>query len=722
MENIFVEFLPPWVETGCQPAFYDKESGTVLQQTARMYARVNMLIRMFNKLSKQTKEEVERFEGVVNGTVEDYIEKFNDLHDYVMDYFDNLDVQEEINNKLDKMVEDGTFDDLLEKYFNMYVEVIFPLYGKDGEDTLGDCSIIKTANKVIMIDTFIDDQTCWNSIVECLNENNINKIDYFLVTHYDGDHYGNYQRLIYSGLINNARIILPRVLTEGGFNKTGSDIKNALELAGLTWETADNETIDIDDNVTMRLFNTSEADYQYYIDAGVTNYNNFSICAEIDIYDKKILFTGDMMNTAMDYVAKNYITDNNYELVKDCHHGYASASVDFTNKVSPKYVLVPCSAGMISKNLGHRTPQLNMWSSITPYIYPQGTQLEPTKFKIGVHDTIIESNSVAISDIGSWGWVDYTINTNSSSCRTGSPNYPFTNLNEASCLITKKQKNDIKLTLETDLTDTNDTNFRNFKNLQVNFNNHTIANEVKFSDCQTLILKNINLSTTKITIENCDSVYIQGFTSSNAVDGQITINKSNVLFSSTITSTNAISCIKATFSNIQFNATSISYAQSGTGRFFNGWCNTINFDGTGLNTAKTLKFAEEFMSTSNVKNNIIGSLEELTTLASVDTPDTSVTLKENINNYSRFKVVCQDKDNFKQVIEGVRSGGNNNIAFKSCIPTNANDEVYCYYGTINVHGTTADVNRQIMVSVKETGNTIYTSGTYLKIIKVIGIA
>lgn len=97
MENIFVEFLPPWVETGLQPAFYDKESGSALQQTARMYSRVNMLIRMFNKLSKQTKE-----------TVEDYIEQFNQLHDYVYDYFDNLDVQEEINNKLDAFAQDGT--------------------------------------------------------------------------------------------------------------------------------------------------------------------------------------------------------------------------------------------------------------------------------------------------------------------------------------------------------------------------------------------------------------------------------------------------------------------------------------------------------------------------------------------------------------------------------------------------------------------------------------
>lgn len=97
MENIFVEFLPPWIETSRQPAFYDKESGTCLQQTARMYDRVNMLVRMFNRLSRETKS-----------VVEEYIDKFNELHDYVMDYFDNLDVQEEINNKLDQMAEDGT--------------------------------------------------------------------------------------------------------------------------------------------------------------------------------------------------------------------------------------------------------------------------------------------------------------------------------------------------------------------------------------------------------------------------------------------------------------------------------------------------------------------------------------------------------------------------------------------------------------------------------------
>lgn len=45
-----------------------------------------------------------------------YMQAVQQLHDYVENYFANLDVQEEINNKLDEMVEDGTFDTLLANY------------------------------------------------------------------------------------------------------------------------------------------------------------------------------------------------------------------------------------------------------------------------------------------------------------------------------------------------------------------------------------------------------------------------------------------------------------------------------------------------------------------------------------------------------------------------------------------------------------------------------
>lgn len=43
---------------------------------------------------------------------------FKVLYDYVHDYFDNLDVQEEINNKLDQMVTDGTLPEIIGSYLN----------------------------------------------------------------------------------------------------------------------------------------------------------------------------------------------------------------------------------------------------------------------------------------------------------------------------------------------------------------------------------------------------------------------------------------------------------------------------------------------------------------------------------------------------------------------------------------------------------------------------
>lgn len=114
MNKIFAPFLPPWAETGLQPAFYDVESGTVLQQTARMYDKVNQLTRLFNELSEETQE-----------TVEAYIAKFVELKDFVDTYFANLDVQEEINNKLDAMTEDGTLQEIIATYLDSNVTWTF---------------------------------------------------------------------------------------------------------------------------------------------------------------------------------------------------------------------------------------------------------------------------------------------------------------------------------------------------------------------------------------------------------------------------------------------------------------------------------------------------------------------------------------------------------------------------------------------------------------------
>ena len=60
--------------------------------------------------------EVESFETNITDDFNRLEDLFNDLKSFVDNYFDNLDVQEEINNKLEQMVEDGTLQDILLNY------------------------------------------------------------------------------------------------------------------------------------------------------------------------------------------------------------------------------------------------------------------------------------------------------------------------------------------------------------------------------------------------------------------------------------------------------------------------------------------------------------------------------------------------------------------------------------------------------------------------------
>lgn len=127
MENIFIEFLPPWVETGLQPAFYDKESGTVLQQISRMYPKINELIKSNNKIASE----------------------FVTLQKYVHDYFDNLDVQDEINHKLDDMADSGELAEIISIYLNSNAILAYnTVAGMASAENLQDGSFAKTYGKL----------------------------------------------------------------------------------------------------------------------------------------------------------------------------------------------------------------------------------------------------------------------------------------------------------------------------------------------------------------------------------------------------------------------------------------------------------------------------------------------------------------------------------------------------------------------------------------------
>ena len=67
-----------------------------------------------------------------NKVVTNLYNAYIELQDYVNNYFGNLDVQEEINHKLDEMAESGELTDLIKAY----VDPIYQSYEKTSVDIL----------------------------------------------------------------------------------------------------------------------------------------------------------------------------------------------------------------------------------------------------------------------------------------------------------------------------------------------------------------------------------------------------------------------------------------------------------------------------------------------------------------------------------------------------------------------------------------------------------
>ena len=63
--------------------------------------------------------------NIQNENIKKLYEAYNELQNYVNNYFDNLDIQEEINNKLDQMAEDGTLQEIITQFLKLKALLVY---------------------------------------------------------------------------------------------------------------------------------------------------------------------------------------------------------------------------------------------------------------------------------------------------------------------------------------------------------------------------------------------------------------------------------------------------------------------------------------------------------------------------------------------------------------------------------------------------------------------
>lgn len=117
MNNFYIKHLPHWVLTDLQPAFYDVESGTTLQQTAKMYGKMQELIDLYNEFVTKVNKYIKDFE---DGIITDFEEFRNCIIKVMNDYIETIDTK--IN------LQDTKIEDAINYMKNTIVETATQLF------------------------------------------------------------------------------------------------------------------------------------------------------------------------------------------------------------------------------------------------------------------------------------------------------------------------------------------------------------------------------------------------------------------------------------------------------------------------------------------------------------------------------------------------------------------------------------------------------------------
>lgn len=273
---------------------------------------------LFCKLGKEINKIINS-ENTLGTQMENVTNAFIDLQNYINNYFDNLDVQEEINTKLNEMVEDGTLAEIINQeifseinqkilnnetnineiknFNNANVEVI-PIY--TGSNTASG-TLVKLQNKLILVDFGLEANS--TNIINFLVTNGYTKFDYAIITHFDTDHIGNVnglKNIVNSNLLDFSECTfiyhkkLDDELTQDYYKTFYNEVDNFIRYTkGYTVinPNIEGQEIVIDDFAKLNFYNCTDNFYEDYYITDV--YNNFSLITLITLNDYKILLTGD---------------------------------------------------------------------------------------------------------------------------------------------------------------------------------------------------------------------------------------------------------------------------------------------------------------------------------------------------------------------------------------------------------------------------------------------
>lgn len=235
----------------------------------------------------------------------------------------------------------------------------------------GDATLIFADGMTVLIDAGEKDDD--NTLIKYLTGKGVETIDYFIITHFDSDHYGEAGDVVDTFKINN--LIIPdqiKVNSEGEDQTTYKGFmdkiaaKNDEIFVSIIEDNDDianrviaDDIIDIDDK-NDRVLNVGVIDPEKEGDKAdleleffgpvkdtYSNSNDYSIIVMVRWGATKLLFTGDSEAKGEEALIDKYGSNLNNlfdcDVFKAGHHGSSTSSCqELVDAASPDYVIISC--------------------------------------------------------------------------------------------------------------------------------------------------------------------------------------------------------------------------------------------------------------------------------------------------------------------------------------------------------------------------------------------
>lgn len=192
----------------------------------------------------------------------------------------------------------------------------------------GDCELIKTDSKAVLIDC--GEKEYFSDVIEYIKSQNIERLDYVVVTHPHSDHMGGMSYILDEFDIGT--VIMPKV--KESKTPTSNAYKRLLKSVSdksISVEYAKAGTEYKLDGAVMTLLSPVE-DYD--------DLNNYSVAVKLEHDENSFLFTGDIEKTAETDIL-NSGADVSAKVLKAAHHGSTTSNHQtFLNAVDPTYAVI----------------------------------------------------------------------------------------------------------------------------------------------------------------------------------------------------------------------------------------------------------------------------------------------------------------------------------------------------------------------------------------------